>query len=124
MFISSCSSLHGSVLLKVLNDTAIALKFELYACEFINTVSKNFKCMVACRKVFVTVCVCVYVFFLTCSFTFFTLLWLCKFQSLEPEIKSHNVQIFFLIYKLDPKVCSILLSSTIASLRAQNLLLS
>ena len=84
----------------MLNDTAIALKFELYACEFINTVSKKFKCMVACRKVFV---VCVYVFFLTCSFTFFSLLWLCKFQSVEPEIKSYFQCPVVFNCKLDPK---------------------
>lgn len=53
--------------------------------------------MVACTKVFVVV----YMFVLTCSFTFF-LFWLCKFQSVGPEIKPYVVP-----SKLDSRVSGI-----------------
>lgn len=101
-------------------DTAIALKCELCACDFINTVSKHFTCMAACKKVLVVVDM----FVLTYSFTFFLLFWLCKFQSIEPEIKPSTVppNLYF-NFKLDSRVCGTSPFSTVTLLGAQNLLL-
>lgn len=78
-------------------------------CDFINTVLRHFTCMVACKRVLL---LCMFV--LTCFFFYFLLVWLCKFHSIGPEIKSYTVpSLSFFIFKLDSSVCDISLFSTL-----------
>lgn len=51
-------------------------------------------------------CCCVYVCFN--MFFYFLFFWLCKFQSVGPEIKPYIVpSLSFFIFKLDSRVCGI-----------------
>lgn len=62
------------------------------------------------QKGFVVVYVCFNMFF----FFYFLLVWLCKFHSIGPEIKSYTVpSLSFFIFKLDSSVCDISLFSTL-----------
>lgn len=103
--------------LKVLTDKAIALKCELCACDFINAVSKHFTCMVACKKVLVVV----YVFVLTCSFTFFP-----SILALQISVcRAWNKIIYpiFVNFKLDSRVYGISFLLQLPYRELKNLLL-